>query len=272
VWHIGRAASSVNNPNGGQVVSASPIRITGKNADGQEHEVPRALSVEEIKKIQGWYHRAALNAMEAGFDGVEIHSANGYLLDQFINSNSNQRTDEYGGSVENRARFSLEVLDTVVDAVGAQRAAIRFSPGEGYQDMADENVVETWSYLTSQIQKKHPNLSYLHMIQARAAVHYDKNPGASMTPPDTLERYRQIWKGPFISASGFSNATDYAIELAEKTGNLIAFGRVFLANPDLPERLRNGYPVNRYNRTTFYRHDAIGYTDYPFYEEAANKI
>lgn len=264
LWHTGRAASKDDNPNGEQIVSASAIAIEGKNNYGKDYELPRALTIPEIKEIEGWYHQAALNAMEAGFDGVEIHGANGYLLDQFLNSNSNQRTDEYGGSLENRARFTLEVLETVVDAVGPERAAIRFSPGEVFQDMFDENVVETWSYVTSEIQKKHPNLGYLHFIQARAAVHTSDK---SEAPPDTLEPYRQIWKGPLVAASGFSTATEHAIELAERTGNLIAFGRMFIANPDLPERLRKGLPLNKYNRNTFYRQDALGYTDYPFYDE-----
>lgn len=267
LWHIGRAGFKELNPNGEQIVSASAIGITGTDKDGNAYEVPRALEIDEIKTITQQYHQAALNAMEAGFDGVEVHSANGYLLDQFINSNSNKRTDIYGGSVENRTRFVREVLDTVVDAVGAERAAIRFSPGEAYQDMDDEDVVGTWSYLTAAIQEKHPNLSYLHFIQARASVHVERKPGQAIAPPDTLQPYRDIWKGPFIIASGFSNAIDYAIELAERTGNLIAFGRVFLANPDLPDRLRYGYEVNKYNRATFYRQDAIGYTDYPFYKD-----
>lgn len=270
LWHIGRAGSKTYNPNGEQIVSASDIPISGKNENGPDYEVPRPLEIDEIKTIIQQYHRGALNAMEAGFDGVEIHSANGYLLDQFLNSNSNQRTDIYGGSVENRTRFAREVLDTVVDAVGPERAAIRFSPGENFQDMFDEDPVATWSYLTTEIQKKYPNLSYLHFIQARAHVHVERVAGAPMTPPDTLQPFRDIWKGPFITASGFSNATESAIELAEKTGNLIAFGRAFLANPDLPERLRNEYGVNKYNRATFYSPGAVGYTDYPFY--VAEKI
>ncbi|KAI8083996.1 uncharacterized protein B0P05DRAFT_585773 [Gilbertella persicaria] len=263
LWHIGRAGSKHLNPNGEQIVSASDIPISGLNEEGNAYEVPRPLSVEEIKSIVQDYRQAALNAMEAGFDGVEVHSANGYLLDQFINSNSNKRTDEYGGSVGNRARFPLEVLDAVVDAVGAERAAIRFSPGNAYQDMFDEDPVTTWGYIANQVQKKHPNLSYMHFIEARSKVH-----GTNMVNTvDSLQSYRDIWKGPFISASGFSTATSHAIELAEKTGNLVAFGRAFIANPDLPERLRHGWELNKYNRATFYRHDAIGYTDYPFYHD-----
>ncbi|GAA5796789.1 hypothetical protein HPULCUR_002164 [Helicostylum pulchrum] len=261
LWHIGRAGSKFLNPNQEQIVSASEIAISSPSLTGSEHEIPRALEIEEIKNIVKQYARAAKNAIEAGFDGVEIHGANGYLIDQFINTSSNKRTDIYGGSIENRTRFAREVIDAVVEAIGAEKTAIRFSPGGAFQDMKDDTVVETWSYLTSEIQKNHPQLAYLHFVEARGDMM-----GESVNTVDTLAPYRQIWKGPFITASGFSNATQEAIDLAEKTGDLIAFGRAFIANPDLPERLRNGWELNKYNRTTFYNHDAVGYTDYPFYD------
>lgn len=263
LWHIGRASLKVLNPNGEQIVSASDIPISGKSLLGVDHEVPRPLEIDEIKAITQEYRQAALNAVEAGFDGVEIHGANGYLIDQFINTSSNKRTDIYGGSIENRARFALEVVDAIVDAIGAERTAIRFSPGGAFQDMKDDSVVETWSYLTSQLQKNHPDLAYLHFIEARADLRDEITAPSTV---DTLEPYRQIWKGPFIAASGFSTSTEHAIDLAEKTGNLIAFGRAFIANPDLPERLRNNWPLNPYNRATFYNSTAEGYTDYPFYD------
>ncbi|KAI8387399.1 hypothetical protein BD560DRAFT_486263 [Blakeslea trispora] len=261
LWHIGRAGFKGLNPNQEQIVSASDIPISGKNMAGGDYEVPRPLTVEEIKALVQDYRQAALNAVEAGFDGVEIHGANGYLIDQFINTSSNKRTDQYGGSIENRARFALEIVDAVVDAIGADRTAIRFSPGGAFQDMKDDTVVETWSYLTTQLQQNHPDLAYLHFIEARASFFNDE-----ANSVDTLEPYRQIWKGPFITASGFSTNVPHAIEIAEKTGNLIAFGRAFIANPDLPERIRNGWELNKYDRSTFYTHDAVGYTDYPFHD------
>ncbi|GAA5804845.1 hypothetical protein HPULCUR_010353 [Helicostylum pulchrum] len=261
LWHAGRTSSKYLNPNQEQIVSASDIAITGKNMTGDDYEAPRSLEINEIKDIVNQFAFGAKNAIEAGFDGVEIHGANGYLVDQFINSGSNKRTDIYGGPIENRTRFALEVIDAVVEAVGAERSAIRFSPGEEFQDMKDESVVETWSYLTSEIQKKHPNLSYLHFVEARS----DKV-GEESNKIDTLGPYRKIWKGPFISASGFSNSTKEAIALAEKTGDLIAFGRAFIANPDLPERLRNNWELNKYDRSTFYTNEATGYIDYPFYD------
>ncbi|KAI9343842.1 hypothetical protein BD770DRAFT_329177 [Pilaira anomala] len=261
LWHIGRAGSKFLNPNQEQVVSASDIAITGKTLLGNDYETPRPLEIDEIKEIVKQYARAAKLAVEAGFDGVEIHGANGYLIDQFINTSSNKRTDIYGGPIENRARFALEVVDAVVEAIGAERTAIRFSPGGAFQDMKDDTVVETWSYLTSELQKNHPDLAFLHFVEARGDMFSE-----SVNTIDSLEPYRQIWKGPFISASGFSNATQQAIDLAEKTGDLIAFGRAFIANPDLPQRLANGWELNKYDRSTFYTNDAAGYTDYPFYD------
>ncbi|KAI7896650.1 uncharacterized protein EV154DRAFT_434697, partial [Mucor mucedo] len=262
LWHIGRAGSMSLNPNREQTVSASAISIEGKSIAGQDYEVPRPLLIEEIHVIVGQYRQAALNAIGAGFDGVEIHSANGYLLDQFINSGSNHRTDIYGGSIPNRARFSLQVLDAVVEALGPQRVAMRFSPGGEFQGMQDDTVVDTWSYLTTEIQKKHPHLAYLHFIESRANIHSD----TAVSTVDTLTPYRRIWKGPFITASGFSHTPQHAIDLSEKTGDLIAFGRAFIANPDLVKRLQHGWELNKYNRKTFYdNHDFVGYTDYPFY-------
>lgn len=264
LWHNGRAGSKLLNPNQEEIVSASAIPITGTPVLGGEYEVPRALETDEIKTIVEQYKRAAVYAIEAGFDGVEIHSANGYLPDQFINSGSNKRTDIYGGSIENRCRFTIEIVDALVKAIGAERVAIRLSPGGSFQDMQDDTVVETWSYLTNLLQQNYANLAYLHFIEARSDFFKDTNVPA----PDTLKVYRQIWKGPFVTAGGFSNTTQHAINLAERTGDLIAFGRAFIANPDLPARLANGWKLNKYDRSSFYGgDDVLGYTDYPFYNE-----
>ncbi|KAI8641454.1 hypothetical protein BD408DRAFT_388801 [Parasitella parasitica] len=263
LWHIGRVGSKYLNPNQEQVVSASDIPVQGKTMQGSDYEVPRPLEIGEINAITKEYAQAAKNAIEAGFDGVEIHGANGYLLDQFINTSSNKRTDIYGGSIENRARFPLQVVDAVVEAVGAERTAIRFSPGGAFQDMKDDTVEETWGYLTSELQENHPDLAYLHLIESRSNF-FDPS---LINTTDSLEPFRKIWKGPLITAGGFSTSLKFAEEIAEKTGNLIAYGRAFIANPDLPERLRNGWELNAYDRTTFYAHDAEGYTDYPFYNE-----
>jgi 2,4-dienoyl-CoA reductase-like NADH-dependent reductase (Old Yellow Enzyme family) len=262
LWHLGRVASAALNE-GQQPVSASDIAVKGNNMLGQPQEKPRALSISEIKDITNQFRQAALNAMEAGFDGVEIHSSNGYLLDQFINTSSNKRTDSYGGSIENRARFPLEVVDSIADAIGADRTAIRFSPWSGFQDVEDETPYETWGHLTKTLQNNHPNLAYIHFVEPRTNLMGEKNADT----PDSLDTFRKAWKGSFISAGGYTYDKDLAFNTAENTGNLIAFGRQFLANPDLVERLRNGWPFNKYNRETFYGGSDAGYTDYPFYKE-----
>ncbi|KAI8049118.1 uncharacterized protein B0P05DRAFT_563790 [Gilbertella persicaria] len=268
LWHLGRAGSSSLNSNREQIVSASAIPIPGKRPNGKPYETPRALETHEVKELVKTYRQAAINAIEAGFDGVEIHSANGYLLDQFINSSTNKRTDEYGGNVQNRTRLSLEIADAIVDAIGADRTAIRFSPNGSFQGMKDDTPVETWGYLTSQLQNNYPDLAYLHFIESRSNFNSDSN----MNTVDTLDSYRNIWKGPFISAGGYSNTVEHALEIAEKTDNLIAFGRAFIANPDLPNRIKHQYAFNKYDRKTFYTHDAIGYTDYPSYHESHSRL
>jgi 2,4-dienoyl-CoA reductase-like NADH-dependent reductase (Old Yellow Enzyme family) len=261
LWHIGRAAFAALNLNK-QSVSASGIPIGGMAAKNQPYETPRPLMVPEIKSIVQDYRQAALNAVEAGFDGVEIHSANGYLLDQFINTSSNRRTDSYGGSIENRCRFSLEVVDAVVGAIGAERTGIRFSPWSGFQDMKDATPYDTWGYLTQKLQDTHPNLSFLHFVEPRSNFMINGN----LETVDSLDHFRNIWKGPFIAAGGYTYDRKLAFDTAEKTGNLIAFGRTFIANPDLVDRLRNEWPLNHYNRKTFYGGNTKGYTDYPSYE------
>ncbi|KAG2235855.1 hypothetical protein BDF21DRAFT_111596 [Thamnidium elegans] len=257
LWHSGRTGNRSLHPNNEQVVSASAITAAGNGILGEPFEDPRALEVSEIKSIVNDFAQAALNAIEAGFDGIEIHSAFGYLLDQFICTSSNQRTDEYGSSIENRLRFTLEVVEAITNAIGPERTAIRVSPGGGeIHSATEEHPIETCSYLMTQLQKYYSKLAYVHFMDTRS----EKNIGTDLAKP-----YRSIWKGPIIS-SGFSSCNvEHAIEYAEKTGDLIAFGRLFIANPDLPERIRQGYSVVRSNYSTFYTHEAEGYTDYPSY-------
>jgi 2,4-dienoyl-CoA reductase-like NADH-dependent reductase (Old Yellow Enzyme family) len=170
------------------------------------------------------------------------------LVDTFINTSSNTRTDEYGGSIENRARFPLELLDALVEAIGANKVALRFSPWSGFQDMEDDTPVETWSYLTQQIQSNHSDLAYLHFVESREGGHSDEE----LLEHESLDPFRNIWQGPFITSGGSPN-------------NLISFGRLFIANPDLVDRIRNDWPLNKYHRPTFYTQGLDGYIDYPFY-------
>ena len=262
LWHIGRAALSKLNL-GQQPVSSTEKPIPGLNVLGDALEVPRALTPEDIKGIIGDYVQAARNAVEAGFDGVEVHSANGYLLDQFLNSNPNNRTDEYGGTPEKRSRFTYEVVEAVAAAIGAERTGLRLSPWSGFQDVEDDAPYETWGILVKKFQQNIPNLAYIHFIEPKADFcvdHYEK-------PTETIDPFRKEWKGPFIAGGGYTYYPEEAFKVAEETGSLIAFGRAFIANPDLPDRLLNGYPLTKYDRDTFYTNEPKGYTDYPFYND-----
>ncbi|KAI9269251.1 hypothetical protein BDA99DRAFT_535322 [Phascolomyces articulosus] len=249
IVHKGRIAASKFLLNNQQPVSASAIAIRGKNtATGEDYEVPHALTKGEITEIIHEFVAAAKNSMKAGFDGVELQGANGHLIDQFTESGTNKRTDEYGGSIENRARFALEVVDAVSKAIGEDRTAIRFTPFDHHQDMHDDSPYETWGYIIDQLKIRHPNLSYLHMVEPRVNITIDGH----QPTDDSLDMFRSKWnKGVFISAGGYTYSPEQAADVANKTGNLIAFGRAFTSNPDLVERLRNGYPLTKYDRPTF---------------------
>ncbi|KAI9020826.1 hypothetical protein CLU79DRAFT_219628 [Phycomyces nitens] len=268
IVHLGRGGSSLFTLDNKLPVSASAIAIEGKNPLGQDYEVPHALEVEEISQISKDFAKAAKNAISAGFDGVEIHGANGFLIDQFTNSVSNVRTDNYGGSIENRGRFALEVVQSVSEAIGEDRTGIRFSPWSGVHDVKDDTPYETWGYIVSKLQERHPNLAYLHFIEPRDDLIATMT-GVDRTEimkNDSIEPFHKIWKGPFVTAGGYTTSPKVAFETTEKLENsLIGFGRLFIANPDLPERLKNDWPLNTYDRSTFYGGTDVGYTDYPFY-------
>lgn len=225
---------------------------------------PRALTTEEVKKYVQLFAKAASNAVHlAGFDGVEIQGANGFFVDQFIQDMSNHRTDEYGGSIENRARFALEVLEAVAKEVGADRTAIRLSPWNTFQDMRMADHKPTFAHLVLQIKERLPDLAYLHVTEPRVAN--EQREVEDVPEEEENDFLRKIWAPrPFVSAGGYTR--DLAIKAAER-GDVIAIGRHFLANPDLPVRLKEDLPLNRYDRSTFYvPGDASGkgYLDYPF--------
>ncbi|KIY61336.1 putative NADPH2 dehydrogenase chain OYE2 [Cylindrobasidium torrendii FP15055 ss-10] len=228
----------------------------------------RELTQAEIRSIVKSFADAAHNAVNgAGFDGVEIHGANGYLIDQFLQDTSNQRTDIYGGSIENRTRFGLEVVDAVVNRIGAEHTAIRLSPWTGMYGLRMKDPRPTFSFLVSKIKKRHPNLAYIHVIEPRADLELEEG-----TTDDALEEWdsgndflRDIWAPrPYISAGNYTSESARAV--ADNKGDLIAFGRAFLANPDLPVRLKSGLKLNSANRDTFYvpGEHPEGYIDYPF--------
>ncbi|SJL08645.1 related to NADPH2 dehydrogenase chain OYE2 [Armillaria ostoyae] len=222
------------------------------------------VSAGQIKEYPGIYAQAALNAVKAGFDGVEINGALGHLMDQFTRDAANTRTDEYGGSVKNRARFPLEVVEAVVKAVGAERTAYRISPWNGWQDMNMKEPKPTFAHLVSQIKSRHPDLAYLHIIEPRIFGNFDRETVGADEENDFI---RAIWAlKTLIAAGGYNRQT--AMEAADKSSDLIAFGRHFVSNPDLVLRLQKDVPLNPYKRELFYLADyhPEGYTDYPFAE------
>ncbi|KAI8143796.1 hypothetical protein BJV82DRAFT_668239 [Fennellomyces sp. T-0311] len=265
IRHTGRATTTQFLPPGAKLVSSSAVPVPGLNELGNDYETPHALTADEINAIVADFVQAAKNTMDAGFDGVEIHAANGYLIDQFINTSCNKRTDEYGGSIENRARFCLKIVDAVVEAIGEERTAIRFSPWSEFLGMEDETPYETWGYLVNQLEQRHPRMAYIHFIEPRDDF-------SRKTKDDTvnsLDPFRKLWSGPFISAGGYTTKPELAAQVADSTGNLIAFGRSFIANPDLVLRLKHGWPLNKYIRDLFYKGGDKGYIDYPFYDPEA---
>lgn len=230
------------------------------------------ITKDEIKQYIKEYVESSKKIIASGADGVEIHSANGYLLQQFINASSNKRTDEYGGSIENRARFTLEVVDALVDAIGAERVAIRLSPffrSAGMLGVDEPEVFEMYSYILDELEKRAQNgkrLAYVHFIEPRVTKGWNENDDGADYKHSNDFVYDH-WKGPVIRAGNFAAHPDLTTAaLNDRT--LIAYGRYFISTPDLVHRLAEGLPLNKYDRSTFYSPDAKGYTDYPTYEEA----
>ncbi|KAL1691073.1 hypothetical protein GGG16DRAFT_54295 [Schizophyllum commune] len=268
LWALGRGASLAqlqSEDPSFKLVAPSRIPLKGTT------DIPHELTVSEIKEYTRLYGEAAKNAVhKAGFDGVEIHSATGYLVDEFLQENSNQRTDEYGGSVENRTRFALELLAEVVAAVGADRVGFRISPWSTFQDMRMPDPVPQFSHLASQIKARFPDFAYLSVVEPRV-VATDTRPDEEIAPEEQTDFLREIWAPKtYISAGAYSR--ELAIKGAEEKGELIAVGRYFLSNPDFVRRWKEDLPLNPYNRDTFYlQGDASskGYTDYPFVDVKA---
>jgi N-ethylmaleimide reductase len=239
-------------------VAASAIAPRGKGITpkGMKNFVtPRALVTEEISGIIEQYRAAAKNALTAGFDGVEIHSANGYLLDQFLRDGSNQRTDQYGGSLENRCRLLLEVTQAVIKVWGAERVGIRLSPSGTFNDMSDSEPNKLFSYLLGQLNRF--DLAYLHLVDALEA---DKRHGAKIVD---LAALRQAYLGTVIICGGYTQeSADLAI--ANELADAVAFGTLYIANPDLVRRFKLNAPLNKPDPSSFYTGGEKGYTDYPF--------
>ena len=266
LWHVGRISHTSLQPGHAKPVAPSAIRAHAKSVllkDGvptfTDTSEPRALDAEELPRIVQDYRHAARNAIAAGFDGVEIHAANGYLIDQFLKTGANQRTDDYGGSIKNRARLLLEVTRAIVDEIGGGRTGIRLSPVTPANDIVDENPQPLFDYVVRELGKL--GLAYVHVIEGAT--------GGPRELPDRPFDYAEL-RNAYRAAGGkgawmVNNAYDRALaEAALANGaDIVAFGRPFISNPDLVERLKQNAPLNELNRDTLYGGGAKGYTDYP---------
>ncbi|KAA1472894.1 FMN-linked oxidoreductase [Dentipellis sp. KUC8613] len=264
IWAMGRAASpealKAEDPSF-EYIAPSPYPYNGNT--------PRELTVPEIKEYAQLFATAARNAVEgAGFDGVEIHGANGYLIHEFLVDKSNFRTDEYGGSIENRARFGLEVIKAVSDAVGQKKTAIRISPFFPFYDLEMADPKPTYTYFVEQIRDQFPDLAYIHSVEPRMDGLVDTFLEANDSVGSGNDFVRQIWAPrPFVIAGGFGPETA-KLDAQKYESDIVAIGRKYLSNPDLPRRIREGLPLNKFDRATFYAPGlAKGYIDYPFVDE-----
>ncbi len=261
IMHTGRASHNDNMPEGAQVVAPSPIALNGEmytDVNGmQPYPVPKEMTEDDINKVQDEYVNAAKNAIAAGFDGIELHGANGYLIDQFINPGANKRTDNYGGSPENRNRFAIEVARKVAEAIGPEHTAIRLSPYGVFNDMEIfDGIEDAFEHLAIELNKL--KLLYIHLVDHASM-------GAPEVPDSIKQKIRNAFKGILIMSGGMNkNKAQQLID--EKKGDLMAFARGFLANPDLVLRLDQNLPLNEPDHSTFYTPGEKGYTDYPVHK------
>ena len=259
LWHVGR----ITHPDliAGQppvAPSAIQAKVVAYTHNGKvELPVPHALSTTEVQELVQQFRQAAANAMRAGFDGIEIHGANGYLIDQFIRDGANHRTDIYGGSIENRCRFALEVVDACVAEIGAGRVGIRLSPVSCVNDLTDSHPQAVFGYLVEQLNQR--EIAFIHIVEGTT--------GGSRQPAGFDYAWaRKTFQGAYIANNGYTR--DMAMQAIQSgTADAIAFGRLFIANPDLVERLKTNAPLNTPNPKTFYTPGPVGYTDYPTLEK-----
>ncbi len=263
LWHVGRISHSSHQPGGALPIAPSAIAADGMamTADftREPFQTPRAIETGEIPALVAAYAQAARNAEAAGFDGVEVHGANGYLLEQFLLSKTNRRTDAYGGSIENRARLMLEVTRAVAAVWGARRVGIRLTPYGIANDSGEADPMPLFSYLIGELDKL--GLAYLHLIEPRASGAGQREVD-HQNVPSAARLFRPAWHGVLIAAGNFRGDGANAM-LAAGDADAIAFGRFFISNPDLPRRLREGAALTPYDRSTFYGGGEHGYVDYP---------
>jgi N-ethylmaleimide reductase len=266
LWHVGRVSHSMYQPEGRAPVAPSAIRADGElllpNSKKVSYDMPRALARSEIPGIVETFRRGALNALAAGFDGVELHGANGYLLEQFLQSRSNRRDDEYGGPIQNRARLMLEVISAMADACGAERVGIRLSPFGVANGSGEDEPFPLYKHVIEAMASM--GLAYLHLIEPRTSG-TGKTDAVREGQPSAAGLYRAYWPGALIAAGGFDGPGAMNIVEGGKA-DAVAFGRFFISNPDLPLRIQRAAPLNPYIRSTFYGGGSAGYTDYPAME------
>jgi N-ethylmaleimide reductase len=259
IFHTGRIALPDFLPGGAQPVAPSEVKAKGQNYTDEgmkDFVTPRELTLNEIKQTVQDFAAAAGNAIKAGFDGVELHSANGYLAHQFLGTNTNLRTDQYGGSQENRARFLLEVLDSMSAEIGAEKVGVKLSPSVPFNDMEDDDAEEFYPFVIRKLNKR--NLAYLH-------IGFEETP---TTQINWHRKLRPLYRGVYFANGGFTKEDGERL-LADGGADAIVYGKLFLANPDLPERFKRDAPLNEPDQSTFYAQGERGYTDYPTFELAA---
>ena len=267
LYHAGRQSNKDVQPAGSTPVGPSEVPHGGVayTLEGWVPNTPnRTLTIPEIEGLVESFRLAAIRGREAGFDGVELHAANGYLFDQFLQDGSNKRTDIYGGSFENRARFLIDATRAVISVWGGDKVAVRIGPSGSWGDMSDSDPEGLFSYVAERLSEL--KLAYLHLIEPRIAGNVEDETRSQA--PVAAQLIRKHYAGTIIAAGGFDQQSAEAI-IAAGDADLVAFGRHFIANPDLPERLRNGWPLNEYDRDSFFGGTAAGYTDYPVYQGEA---
>lgn len=267
LWHVGRVSHVSLQPDGGLPVAPSEgdaglgVLLEGRPGPATP---PRALATDEIALVVEQYRAAAERARRAGFDGIELHGANGYLIDQFLQDGSNRRTDIYGGSIEGRSRFLFEVVDAVTTIWPADRVGVRIGPSNTFNEMHDSDPQTLFAHVAKGLRER--GIAYLHVIEPRVKG----NAEIGDLPPVAAQTLKPIFQGPVIAAGGF-NGADANATVARGGADLIAFGRHFIANPDLVRRLKERLPLNTYDRDTFYYGGAKGYSDYPVFGETIEK-
>lgn len=266
LWHTGRASHS-DFHNGELPLSASAIKIEGDEIHTpkgkKEYEVPKAMTVEDIKRTVADYKKAAINAKAAGFDGIEVHAANGYLINQFLDSRSNQRDDNYGGTLENRYRFLSEVMEAVLSVWPAERVGVRLSPNGVFNDMGADDFRETFTFVAQQLNTL--KISYLHVMDGLAFGFHQRG------EPMNLAEFRALFDGMLIGNCGYTKE-DAEKRISDGDGDMIAFGRPWITNPDLPSRFANNYPLTAFDDpSSWYGNSVEGYNDFTTYHEENGK-